>query len=190
MGTTLGLESGDSEGYIACPETSERLGVEWYSGNLLQAAIGQDETRITPLHMAVAASTIANRGVRYQPHLVDSIYDYLGNKVDDVPPVVAQTITSNYDYVYPTIIQGMIGASQNTPDGEYSLNNLGYDVAIKTGTPQTTSSERTSTTVIGFAPADNPVIAFSAIIEDGKNAKYLVRKIIDCYNKHYGNTIS
>ena len=52
-----------------------------------------------------------------------------------------------------------------------------------------TSSERTSTTVIGFAPAENPVIAFSAIIEDGKNAKYLVRKIIDCYNKHYGNEI-
>lgn len=190
LGTTLGLESGDSEGYIACPETSEMLGVEWYSGGLLQAAIGQEETRITPLQMAVAASTIANHGVRYQPHLVDSIYDYLGNKVDDIPPVVAETIPQNFDYVYPTIIQGMIGASQNTPDGEYSLNYLGYDVAIKTGTPQTTSSERTSTTVIGFAPADNPVIAFSAIIEDGKNAKYLVRKIIDCYNKHYGNTIS
>jgi penicillin-binding protein 2 len=84
----------------------------------------------------------------------------------------------------------MIRASHNTPDGEFSLNYLGYDVAIKTGTPQTTSSNRTSTTVIGFAPADDPVIAFSAIIEDGKNAKYLVRKIIDCYNKHYGNTIS
>lgn len=190
MGTTLGLESGDSEGYIACPETSDMLGVEWYSGGLLQAAIGQEETRITPLQMAVAASTIANKGVRYQPHLVDSIYDYLGNKVDDVPPVVAETIPVNYDYVYPTIIQGMIGASQNTPDGEYSLNGLGYDVAIKTGTPQTTSNERTSTTVIGFAPAKDPVIAFSAIVEDGKNAKYLVRKIIDCYNKHYGNTIS
>ena len=32
--------------------------------------------------------------------------------------------------------------------------------------------------------------AFSAIIEDGKNSKYLVRKLIDCYNRHYGNTIS
>ena len=165
------------------------LGVEWYSGGLLQAAIGQEETRITPLQMAVAASTIANHGIRYKPHLVDSIYDYLGNKVDDVTPVVSEVIPENYDYVYPTIIQGMIGASQNTPDGEFSLNGLGYDVAIKTGTPQTTSSERTSTTVIGFAPAENPVIAFSAIIEDGKNAKYLVRKIIDCYNKHYGNEI-
>lgn len=190
LGTTLGLESGDSEGYIACPETSDMLGVEWYSGGLLQAAIGQEETRITPLQMAVAASTIANRGVRYQPHLVDSIYDYKGNKTDDVSPVVAETLPVNYDYLYPTIINGMIGASHNTPDGEFSLNHLGYDVAIKTGTPQTTSSNRTSTTVIGFAPADDPVIAFSAIIEDGKNAKYLVRKIIDCYNKHYSNTIS
>ncbi len=190
LGTTLGLESGDSEGYIAGPETSAMLGVEWYSGGLLQAAIGQEETRITPLQMAVAASTIANRGVRYKPHLVDSIYDYKGNKVDDVPPEVAETIKTNYDYVYPTIINGMIGASHNTPEGEFSLNDLGYDVAIKTGTPQTTSSERTSTAVIGFAPADDPVIAFSAIIEDGKNSKYLVRKLIDCYNRHYGNTIS
>ena len=166
------------------------LGVEWYSGGLLQAAIGQEETRVTPLQMAVAASTIANRGVRYKPHLVDSIYDFKGNKVDDVPPEVAQTIKTNYDYVYPTIINGMIGASHNTPEGEFSLNDLGYDVAIKTGTPQTTSSDRTSTAVIGFAPADDPVIAFSAIIEDGKNSKYLVRKLIDCYNRHYGNTIS
>ncbi len=140
--------------------------------------------------MAVLASTIANRGVRYQPHLVDSIYDYTGKKVDNVEPVIAQTISPNYDYVYPTIIQGMIGASQNTPDGEYSLNGLGYDVAIKTGTPQTTSNDATNTTVIGFAPADNPVIAFSAVIENGKNSKYLVRKIIDIYNKYYGNAIS
>lgn len=190
MGTDLGLESGDSEGYIACPETMDMLGEEWYSGELLQAAIGQSETKITPLQMAVAASTIANNGVRYKPHLVDSIYDYLGNKIDDVPPVIAETIPVNYDYVYPTIKEGMIGASKNTPAGEYSLNDLGYDVAIKTGTPQTTSTKRTNTTVIGFAPADDPVIAFSAIIEDGVNAKYLVRKIIDCYNKRYGNTIS
>ncbi|MCQ2464696.1 MAG: hypothetical protein MJ095_03840 [Oscillospiraceae bacterium] len=188
LGTVLGLESGDSEGYIAGPETSEMLGVEWYSGGLLQAAIGQEETRVTPLQMAVAASTIANHGVRYKPHLVDSIYDFRGNLIDEVPPEVSEKIDPAYDYVYPTIINGMIGASHNTPDGEFSLNYLGYDVAIKTGTPQTTSSDRTSTTVIGFAPAENPVIAFSAIIEDGKNAKYLVRKIIDCYNRHYPDT--
>lgn len=190
LGTNLGLESGDTAGRIAGPQTAEELGVTWYSGELLQAAIGQSETKITPLQMAVQASTIANRGVRYQPHLVDSIYDYLGNLVDSVEPVVAQKIEPNYDYVFDPIIDGMIGASRNTPNGEFSLNNLGYDVAIKTGTPQTTSSKATNTTVIGFAPADNPIIAFSVVIENGDNSKYLVRKIIDLYNKYYGNTIS
>lgn len=190
LGTNLGLESGDTKGYISCPDTVENLlGDTWYSGNLLQTAIGQSETKVTPLQMAVQASTIANRGVRYQPHLVGSIHDYTGKVVDDVKPVVAQKIDVNYDYVYDTIISGMIGASHNTPNGEFSLNNLGYDVAIKTGTPQTTSSKDTNTTVIGFAPADDPVIAFSAVIEKGTNSKYLVRKIIDCYNKYYNNAI-
>ncbi len=190
LGTHLGLESGDTVGYVACPEVVEELGGTWYAGNLLDAAIGQSETMITPLQMAVLASTIGNKGVRYQPHLVDSIYDYLGNKIDDVEPFVAETINANYDYVFPSIIQGMIGASQNTPDGEFSLNGLGYDVAIKTGTPQTTSSKDTNTTVIGFAPADDPVIAFAAVIEKGTDSKYLVRKIIDSYNSHYSNKIS
>ena len=190
LGTELGLESGDTKGYISCPDTVENLlGDTWYSGNLLQTAIGQSETKVTPLQMAVQASTIANRGVRYKPHLVGSILDYTGKVVDDVKPEVAQKIDLNYDYVYDTIIAGMIGASHNTPNGEYSLNNLGYDVAIKTGTPQTTSSKDTNTTVIGFAPADDPVIAFSAVIEKGTNSKYLVRKIIDCYNKYYNNAI-
>ncbi len=190
LGTELGLESGDTKGYISCPDTVENLlGDTWYSGNLLQTAIGQSETKVTPLQMAVQASTIANRGVRYKPHLVGNILDYTGKVVDDVKPEISQTIDLNYDYVYDTIISGMIGASHNTPNGEYSLNNLGYDVAIKTGTPQTTSSKDTNTTVIGFAPADDPVIAFSAVIEKGTNSKYLVRKIIDCYNKYYNNGI-
>lgn len=190
LGVDLGLESGCSTGYIASPEVVEDLGGTWYPGDLLQAAIGQSETKVSPLQMAVLASSIGNKGVRYQPHIVDSIYDYMGNLIDDVKPVVANKIDVKYDYVYPTIISGMIGASHNTPDGEYSLNGLGYDVAIKTGTPQTTSSESTNTTVIGFAPAENPVIAFAAVIESGKDSKCMVRKIIDSYNKHYNNAIS
>lgn len=68
---------------------------------------------------------------------------------------------------------------KNTPAGEFSLNNLGYDVAIKTGTPE--SSRGVDSVVIGYAPADNPQIAFSAIIEGGEYSKFLVRKILDAY---------
>ncbi len=185
LGTTLGLESGDTQGYLANPETFENLGMLWTSGQLLQAGIGQSEIAVTPLQMAVTAMTIANEGVRYKPYLVDSIWDYsMTECISKTEPTVVSTIDLNYDYVYDFIENGMIKASQNTPSGEYSLNGLGYDVAIKTGTPQ--SSRGTDSSFIGYAPADDPQIAFAGIVEGGEYSKYMIRKILNLYDKYYG----
>lgn len=179
LGLNTGIETGDAAGYIASPETLENLGMNWTVGQVLQAAIGQSETSVTPLQMACQALTIANRGTRYKPYLVDSIYDYnMENLVSKTQPVVAAQIDmseSDYDF----IIDGMIGAAENTPIGQYSLNGLDFDVAIKTGTPQRGSG--TDSTFIGFAPVDNPQIAFAGIVEGGEYSKYMVRKIIDAY---------
>lgn len=184
LGQSLGLESGDSAGYLATPETYEKLGMEWYVGNVLQAAIGQSEIQITPLQMAVAASTIANEGVRYQPHLVSTIYNNAMTEViQEKEPVVAKTIPVNYDYVYRDIEQGMIAASQSAMPAEYTLKGLGFDVAIKTGTPQ--SPRGTDSFFIGYAPADNPEIAFAGVIEGGEYSKYLVRKVLEQYAKNF-----
>lgn len=185
LGVELGLESGDTQGYVANPETFDDLGMLWTSGQLLQAGIGQSEIAVTPLQMAVTAMTIANEGVRYQPYLVDSVWDYsMTECLSKTEPTVVDTIDLNYDNVYSLIEKGMVKASQNTPDGEYSLNGLGYDVAIKTGTPQ--SSRGTDSAFIGYAPADNPQIAFAGIVEGGEYSKYMVRKILNLYNKYYG----
>ncbi len=179
LGKKTGIEIGDSAGYIANPETFEKFEIPWTSGQLLQAAIGQSEVGVTPLQLAMVASTIANKGTRYKPFLVDSINSYLGEEIIKTQPTVLESFPINYDYVYESINQGMIAASKNTPAGEFSLNNLGYDVAIKTGTPE--SSRGVDSVVIGYAPADNPQIAFSAIIEGGEYSKFLVRKILDAY---------
>ena len=77
----------------------------------------------------------------------------------------------------------MIGAAQTRMPTEYDLNRLGFDVAIKTGTPQ--SPRGTDSFVIGYAPADDPEIAFCAMIEGGKNAKYMVRQILELYAEYY-----
>lgn len=187
LGQSLGLESGDSAGYLANPETFEKLGMEWYVGYLLQAAIGQSEVQVTPLQMAVAASTIANEGVRYQPHLVDSIYDNaMTTRLEQKEAVVAAEIPLASDSIYDSIEQGMIGAARSTMPTEYSLTNLGFDVAIKTGTPQ--SPRGTDSFVIGYAPAENPEIAFAAVIEGGEQSKYMVRKILELYAEVYPET--
>jgi len=188
FGENTGIETGDVAGAFANPETFNELGADWTVGQVLQAGIGQSETSVTPLQMAVQASTIANRGVRYQPHLVDSIYDYsMNEKISDCEPVVASQIDLNNDYVYDYITQGMIMASTNNFPAEYSLADLGFDVAIKTGTPQNwrDGKELTDTAFVGFAPAHDPKIAFAGLVEGGEYSKYMIRSIIQAYYKNY-----
>lgn len=184
LGAPLGLESGDSGGYLACPETFEKLGIDWYVGEITQAAIGQSEVQVTPLQMAVVASTLANNGVRYQPHLIASVWNNAMTKqISQTEPVIVANITEQYDGVYDAIEQGMIGAASSSMPNEYSLTGLGFNVAIKTGTPQ--SPRGTDSFVIGYAPANDPEIAFCVAIEGGKNAKYMVRKILEQYAACY-----
>lgn len=187
LGSSLGLESGDSAGYLACPETFENLGITWHVGEVVQAAIGQSEIQVTPLQMAVVASTIANEGVRYTPHLVKATWNNaMTAHLTDYEPVIAGTVETNGRSVYNYIEQGMIGAARTAMPAQYDLNKLGFDVAIKTGTPQ--SPRGTDTFVIGYAPADDPEIAFCAMVEGGKNAKYMVKQILDIYAKYYPDT--
>ncbi|MDE6103020.1 MAG: hypothetical protein K2F60_00655, partial [Oscillospiraceae bacterium] len=135
FGQHTGIETGDYAGAFATPERFNDINLDWTVGQVLQAGIGQSEMAVTPLQMAVQASTIANKGTRYKPHLVDSIYDYsMTEKVKDHEPDIAEQIDLNYDYIYDFITQGMILASSNNFPSEYSHSNLGFLVAIKTGT--------------------------------------------------------
>ncbi len=186
IGQHTGLETTDSAGYMATPDRYKELGLSWTVGQVLQAGIGNGETSVTPLQLANVACTIANEGVRYEPYLVDSIWDYnMENCVSRTQPTIAETIDLNYSYVYDYIEQGMVLASTNNMPAEYSLENLGYSVAIKTGTPQVESRVQDSV-FIGYAPADDPQIAFAGVIEGGEYSKYMIRDILKLYEKHYG----
>ena len=186
LGQHTGIETGDAAGYLANPETFAANGQEWYIGYVLQAGIGNYGSGVTPLQMAVVANTIANEGVRYKPYLVDSLYDYGTEDIaQKTEPTVAERIPLNYDYVYDYIEQGMIDASHNVPE-RYSLSNLGFDVAIKTGTPQTDDNGGQNSFFIGYAPADEPELAFAGVIEGGEYSKYMIRDIILAYKECYG----
>ncbi len=188
LGNSLELETGDAAGFLCNPETFAKRNQEWYIGYVIQAGIGNQDYGITPLQLATVANTIANRGTRYKPYLVDSLYTYGSNKrVQKTKPTVAQKIELNNDYVYDYIIGGMMDAARNVPY-PYSLTNYGFNVAIKTGTPQTSQDNKNkqNSVFIGFAPADNPEIAFAGVIEGGEYSKYMVRGIIDAYRECYG----
>lgn len=194
LGEDSNLEIKTSSGYLACPETFYNLKLDWTVGQVLQAAIGQSEVAVTPLQMCSIAQTIATKGTRYSPYLVDSVWDYSMNRViSKTEPSIAGTVNASEE-VFDTVIEGMIAAANNTTSSTYyetnesakylsqfSLSVLPYETAIKTGTPQAYNTATQNSTVVGFYPADDPVIAFAVVIENGEYAKYTVRKIIDAY---------
>ncbi len=199
LGEEAGLETGRGikRGYVACPETYNSLGLDWQMGDTVQAAIGQSETAITPLQMAAQAMTIANKGVRYQTYMVDSVYTYnMEELVSKTEPVIAQVIPDKTGYTFDTVTEGMKQAADfdeytypkpresDYYTGSYLLSALPYDAAIKTGTPQKTSDD-TSSAFIGFYPADDPEIAFAGYVEHGEYSKFMIRSIIEAYYEDY-----
>ena len=187
IGQSTGIETGDAAGWMASPEKYHELGLDWTVGAVLQAGIGNGDTMVTPLQLACVANTIANEGVRYQPYLVDSIWDYnMDECIQKTEPTVVSKIDVQNSDVYASVRSGMIQAAGNGFPAKYSLQNLGYSVAIKTGTPQVTGRVQDSV-FIGFAPANDPKIAFAGIVEGGEYSKYMIRPMLKLYEEVYGD---
>lgn len=184
LAQNLGLEIGGSTGYLAGPETFERFKMDWTPGQVLMASIGQSETAVTPLQMAVQAATIANRGVRYKPYLVDSIHTYnMEETLQATQPEVVSAINVKNAEMFDLIEEGMVMASKSLAarhTGNVSLTDLPYPVAIKTGTPET-STDKDNSAFIGYYPVGDPEIAFACMVEGGEYTKNMIRKIIDAY---------
>lgn len=184
LGQSTGLETGDAAGHLSNQESFADLGVEWTVGQVLQSAIGQGEWAVTPIQMANVACTIANDGTRYETHLVDSIWDYNQTEcVEEYELVIAEVIADGDADIFQAVENGMIAASTNNFPTQYSLSDFDFSVAVKTGTPQNSSRVQDSF-FIGYAPADDPKIAFAGVIEGGEYSKYMIRSIIQAYYKY------
>ncbi|MGN0678180.1 MAG: peptidoglycan D,D-transpeptidase FtsI family protein [Oscillospiraceae bacterium] len=201
VGKDLNFELSMKTGQMTSLELYDKLGLHWNPGDIVQAGIGQSETGLTPLHMAVQAMTLANKGVRLQPHIVKSVYNYdFTEKYYEKEVVVAEDFSD-----YPgmasnmeVIKEGMLMVSETlwaTIPEEGYFNVLDYvgvgkgNVAVKTGTPQVSETVFNSA-LVGYYPAENPEIAFGIIIERGDRAWILGANVISAYaqgkiSRHY-----
>ena len=188
VGTDLGLEIGGENGRMTSLATYEKLGLEWNPGDVIQAGIGQSETLLTPLHLAVQAMTIANDGVRYQPHIVKAVYNYdFTELISETKPVVVDDM-SEYADVFNTVTEGMTKVSDNANFlvGKRWVNIYEYKeipgrVATKTGTPEVVALTKYNSAIVGFYPADDPEIAFSVYLENGEFSRHIAANIISTY---------
>lgn len=145
-----------------------------------ETAIGQGKTMISPLHNLMIASTVANGGKMMTPYVVDYIEDAYGRIVKQYKPSVIEQLMSEEEAEYLT--ECMEEVIDSGTGG--SMRWSSYNAAGKTGSAQYDSSDNIHSWFVGFAPAENPQIAISVVLEggySGSSAQYTAKAVFDAF---------
>ncbi|MBR3691342.1 MAG: hypothetical protein IKL89_01410, partial [Clostridia bacterium] len=184
FGSKCGIElSGEVSGYISSPETKKQLtGEIWYPGDVLQTAIGQSYTMVTPLQLCSYISAIANGGTVYTPSILDRVANHDNTEVifDNVPEI--RSTVAMKDSTRSAVIKGMINV---TEDGTASsvFRDVDFEVAGKTGSAQVPTGSDNAV-FAAFAPVKEPEIAVVVIVEHGNSGNSIApiaRTVFEAY---------
>ena len=180
LGQKTGIEVGEAEGILAGPAYRQTLGLAWNPGDTCSAAIGQSDNAFTPIQLAAYAMTIANNGVRYKTHLVQSVISYDGVETP-VEPEVAATAELSQTAI-DTVRQGM---RQVMTDGTamWAFRDASYTAAGKTGTAEAGNGGSDHGTFIAYAPYDDPEVAIAVVLENGTSrpSTAVAKAMLDAY---------
>ena len=200
FGELTGIDMGEElPGLLASPEWKRKAKkLPWYEGDTVNSAIGQGFMQATPLQLAVGVSTIANRGIRYVPHLLFA--EQIPGQPTDVQTISQLDPVVLRDKSYWDIVTKAMEGVFSSPEGTGALHFgklKAYSVAGKSGTaqlynqtgrtvendPQLYLAEklRDHSLFILYAPADKPQIAIAVIVENSKLAGTVAREILDYY---------
>ncbi|HSK68250.1 MAG TPA: penicillin-binding transpeptidase domain-containing protein, partial [Candidatus Limnocylindria bacterium] len=123
---------------------------------------GQSALSITPLHMAMVASGIANGGMMMEPKLLLSAMDAAGISHRRMAPEVYRTPLTPTDAA--TIRAAMRRAVTHGTASRARVDGL--TVCGKTGSAQVDRQENTNAWFIGFIQEENHPYAISVVVQD------------------------
>ena len=127
-----------------------------------RVGIGQERLLVTPLQMATVAATVANGGLRMEPHLTNRVVDEDGRTVERIAPKQAERVIDAGSARELTVMMSNV-VREGTGVGA-ALE--GIEVAGKTGTAELNIEQRINQPwFIGFAPLDSPKVAIAVTVE-------------------------
>ena len=206
---------GERSGLMPSAEWKKReIGEEWQPGENLSVAIGQGFVLTTPLQMAVAYNAIGSGGKVVKPFIVKRLLDGDNKVTKEFEPTVLRDLGDPSSpvhinkEVFETVKEGLrlvVNGERGTARG----SRLPFiEMAGKTGTSQVMSfsadqiyakcenrpkHQRHHGWFIGYAPADNPEIAFGVLAEHACHgssggapvAKEMVRAYVAKYHPEW-----
>jgi len=202
LGVKTGIDMGlEPTGLMPSPAWKKRARKEsWYPGETVITGIGQGYMLATPLQLAVATATLANRGLYIEPRILHSREDPQTRFIEPVDETDARLIQLNDMTFYDRVIDGMVSVVHGERGTARHLGqNSSYRFAGKTGTAQVIGIAqdeeydeekieerfRDHSLFIAFAPVENPRIAIAVVVENGgsgsRTAAPMAKKVMDFY---------
>lgn len=192
LGEKTGIEIPEYAGYRNNEETMKLKESDihhiWSDSDTAQSSIGQLYNLFTPIQLSTYAAALSNGGYLNTPRLIASSvtkegtvtkYEPIRSKID-----VKQSTLN-------TIREGMVEMINlnSTAKVEFSGFRDGF-VAGKTGTPETglEAFGRSSHSVfICYAPADDPQIAVSVVLEHGARGVFSIPVAGEVVRAYFGD---
>ena len=157
-------------------------------GEVMTTSIGQGDTLMTPLHMALITSTVANGGIMMRPYYVDRIETYDGDTVSRTNPSrYKRLMTTEEAALLTEYMQETVASGTATALGWYDFTAAG-----KTGSAEYVSNgyEGTHSWFTGFSNVENPDLVVTVIAEDGgtgsETAVPIAAQVFQAYYSIYG----
>lgn len=158
---------GEAEGLVPDDEWKRKtFGLPWYPGDTLHLGIGQGFVLTTPLQILGITSYIAADGNLYQPHILSSFK--------------AKVLVSNLiDQEKIKIIKEGLKLVPKDGGTAWPLFTFPIPTAGKTGTAEFGDAKnRTHAWYTSYAPADDPKIAITVLIEAGGEGSSVAAPIV------------
>ena len=150
-------------------------------GKIMTTSIGQGDTLVSPIHMAMIASAICNDGVLCKPYIADHIENEAGTVVRRFDKQEYGKLLSKED---TQRIRSLMEAVTDYGTGS-ALSGRGYDVAGKTGSAEYNEDKDSHGWFVGYAQDGEKEIAIAVIVEDGgsgsSSAVPVAGEVFDAY---------
>lgn len=154
--------------YTALAKENCLDGFRWRNGDAINASIGQGDTAITPLQLAMTYAAIANGGTVYEPQVAKAIISSGGEVIRKVEPVQRGHVNvppQAFWFLRDALAGVTANGTGRIPFEGFPLDQI--PIASKTGSAQVYGDKSTTAWYASFAPADNPRYAVIMMVTQG-----------------------
>ena len=148
---------------------------------VMQTAIGQGNTLVSPMHMALLTSAIANGGELMKPYLIDSVKNSDGETIKTTEPEKYKRLMS----VNEANLMGKLMKKVVEEGTASALNGRGYTAAGKTGSAEFDENGSSHSWFVGYSNVDDPDLVVAIIVENGgtgsESAVPIAGQLFDAY---------